>query len=261
MHCESSSAPRRSKQRATCVACPLTCTSCAGGGALPSTSNGSAAAYPGFPPRTQPAFCAVAGDAAGGSHWPRVSTVKESMRRKLQAIRWLRRQACQCNCSVVGGGEMMVLGDIGGGRVFPRGLAHVRGLCGPGGRSLDVSLSSNGKLGRHMAGSNNLVVHGTAVEAEGATGSAPLDSYGTASRFAVIARFRMERKGLSRGESGTLQGRAVPCTPAVAGGGRCAALKEACTSLLSLLTTTLELQGVPGWPQLYGVWDAASTGP
>ena len=38
--------------------------------------------YPTFPPRTTPTFCAVAGDAAEGEHWPRVSTVEESMLRR-----------------------------------------------------------------------------------------------------------------------------------------------------------------------------------
>ena len=39
-------------------------------------------AYPPFPPRTQPTFCAVAGDAVEGEHWPRVATVDESMLRR-----------------------------------------------------------------------------------------------------------------------------------------------------------------------------------
>ena len=42
--------------------------------------------YPRFPPRTQPTFCAVAGDAAGSEHMPRVPTVEEITRRRRQAI-------------------------------------------------------------------------------------------------------------------------------------------------------------------------------
>ena len=48
------------------------------------TGGGGAAAYPypPFPPRTTPPFCAVAGDAEEGEHWPRVATVEESMLRR-----------------------------------------------------------------------------------------------------------------------------------------------------------------------------------
>ena len=55
------------------------------------------AAYPPFPPRTVPTFCALAGDAPGGKHWPRVATVEESSLRRERAVQWLRSQACLCN--------------------------------------------------------------------------------------------------------------------------------------------------------------------
>ena len=47
------------------------------------------AAYPPFPPRTTPTFCAVAGDAVGGEHWPRVSTVDETTLRRRRHIQHL----------------------------------------------------------------------------------------------------------------------------------------------------------------------------
>ena len=101
-------------------------------------------AYPPFPPRTQPTFCAVAGDVAAGEQWPRVSTVKESTLRRDQAIQFLRSTARQCNCQVVGGGEPVTLLSR---RVFPVGLSHVRGLCGPYGRRLDVTLQTDKSAG------------------------------------------------------------------------------------------------------------------
>tara|TARA_B100000767_G_scaffold132166_1_gene125521 strand:- start:158 stop:616 length:459 start_codon:yes stop_codon:yes gene_type:complete len=109
------------------------------------TGGGGAAAYPypPFPPRTTPTFCAVAGDAEEGEHWPRVSTVEESMLRRDQAIQWLRSQACQCNCTVAGGGESMNLVS----RLFPKGISHVHGLCGPHGRRLDVTLQTDKSTG------------------------------------------------------------------------------------------------------------------
>ena len=138
-------------------------------------------------------------------------------------------------------------------RAFPAGLSHVRGLCGPHGRRLDVTLQTD----KHAGGSNNFVIHGTAAAA-GAGGASstgngsPLED-GTG--FAVIARMRLERGGYQSSRvPGTLQGRAVPCAPAESNGGqRCAALQEACDGLFSTLKTTLDLQGVPGWPQIYGL--------
>ena len=138
-------------------------------------------------------------------------------------------------------------------RAFPAGLSHVRGLCGPHGRRLDVTLQTD----KHAGGSNNFVIHGTAAAA-GAGGASstgngsPLED-GTG--FAVIARMRLERGGYQSSRvPGTLQGRAVPCAPAESNGGqRCAALHEACDGLFSTLKTTLDLQGVPGWPQIYGL--------
>ena len=138
-------------------------------------------------------------------------------------------------------------------RAFPAGLSHVRGLCGPHGRRLDVTLQTD----KHAGGSNNFVIHGTAAAA-GAGGASstgngsPLED-GTG--FAVIARMRLERGGYQSSRvPSTLQGRAVPCAPAESNGGqRCAALHEACDGLFSTLKTTLDLQGVPGWPQIYGL--------
>ena len=85
-------------------------------------------------------------------------------------------------------------------------------------------------------------MHGTAAEV--GAGGAP------STGFPVVARF-----GYQGGGVGSIKyDRAVPCTPAEANGGqRCAALQEACTRMLSGLATTLELQGVPGWPQLHGL--------
>jgi len=224
----------------------------------PGTGGGAMAsflAYPPFPPRSQPTFCAVAGDAAEGEHWPRVSTVGESMLRRDQAIQWLRGQACQCECTVVGGGESMNVVT----RVFPVGLSHVRGLCGPLGKRLDVTLHTDKSTG----GSNSLIIHGTAAEAGGDGESKPPG-------FTVIARMKLERANYQSGRipstlgpavmdsdgryTSSKNGRAVPCAPAESNGGqRCAALQEACTLMLADLTTTLELQGVPGWPEIYGL--------
>ena len=85
-------------------------------------------------------------------------------------------------------------------------------------------------------------MHGTAAEV--GAGGAP------STGFPVVARF-----GYQGGGVGSIKyDRAVRCTPAEANGGqRCAALQEACTRMLKDLTTTLELQGVPGWPQLHGL--------
>ena len=196
-------------------------------------------AYPPFPPRTVPTFCAVAGDAPGGKHWPRVSTVEESSLRRERAIQWLRSQACRCNCTVEGSGTAMIVNK---NRVFPRGLSHVRGLCGPHGRRIDVML----RTGESAGGSNNLIVHGSAAEAGAADPSTD---------FAVVARIGLERAGYQFSRvPGTLLGRALPCVPAEANGGqRCPAMQEACDLLITTLKTTLELQGIPGWPQLYGL--------
>ena len=204
-----------------------------------SSDGGGPVAHPPFPPRTQPTFCAVAGDAAGGEQWPRVSTLKESTLRRDQAIQFLSSTARQCNCQVVGGGEPVTLL---GRRVFPVGVSHVRGLCGPRGRRLDVTLQTDKSAG----GSNNLVVHGTAAEVGAGAGGAP----STGNGFPVVARFAYQGGGV-----GSIKyDRAVRCAPAEANGGqRCAALQEACTRMLSDLTTTLELQGVPGWPLLHGL--------
>ena len=197
---------------------------------------------PPFPPRTRPTFCAVAGDDVGGEQWPRVSTVEESTLRREQAFQFLSRQAGRCNCQVVGGGEPVHLL----GRVFPVGITHVRGLCGPYGRRLDIALQTDQIAG----GSNNLVVHGTAT----ADTPRALQSGAAVLGFPVVARFAFQGGGV-----GSIQhDRAVPCAPAKSNGGqRCAALQEACMSMLTAawggLTTTLELQGVPGWPQLYGL--------
>ena len=60
-----------------------------------------------------------------------------------QAIQWLRSQACQCSCTVAGGGESMDLVS----RVFPKGISHVHGLCGPHGRRLDVTLHTDKSTG------------------------------------------------------------------------------------------------------------------
>ena len=109
-----------------------------------SSGGGGPVAYPPFPPRTRPTFCAVAGDAAGGEQWPRVSTLKESTLRRDQAIQFLSSTARQCNCQVVGGGEPVTLLSR---RVFPVGLSHVRGLCGPYGRRLDVTLQTDKSAG------------------------------------------------------------------------------------------------------------------
>ena len=209
---------------------------------------------PPFPPRTRPTFCAVAGDDVGGEQWPRVSTAEESTLRRDQASQFLSRQARRCNCQVVGGGEPVNLL----GRVFPVGITHVRGLCGPYGRRLDIALQTDQIAG----GSNNLVVHGTATEAtchgrcpiRQEHTPRPLESGAAVLGFPVVARFAYQGGGVGSIE----HDRAVPCAPAKNNGGqRCAALQEACISMLTAawggLTTTLELQGVPGWPQLYGL--------
>ena len=60
-----------------------------------------------------------------------------------QAIQWLRSQACQCDCTVAGGGESMNLVS----RSFPKGISHVHGLCGPHGRRLDVTLQTDKSTG------------------------------------------------------------------------------------------------------------------
>ena len=93
----------------------------------------------------------------------------------------------------------------------------------------------------------------------------------------MVARIGLERAGYQFSRvPGTLLGRALPCAPAEASGGqRCPAMQEAnpksnptpnpnpnakpkpdqeaCDLLLTTLKTTLELQGIPGWPQLYGL--------
>jgi hypothetical protein len=56
-------------------------------------------------------------------------------------------QACQCNCTVVGGGKAMT---VNRNRVFPLGLSHVRGLCGPHGRRLDVTYATHRELPRTL---------------------------------------------------------------------------------------------------------------
>ena len=53
-----------------------------------------------------------------------------------QAIQWLRSQACQCSCTM----------DLVS-RVFPKGISHVHGLCGPHGRRLDVTLHTDKSTG------------------------------------------------------------------------------------------------------------------
>ena len=169
-----------------------------------------------------------------------------------QAIQWLRSQACQCDCTVAGGGESMDLVS----RLFPKGISHVRGLCGPRGRRLDVTLHTDNCTNKHTdkctGGMNSLIVHGSAID----SAEAVADGKSRQPGFAVIARMKLE--GGKHYQSGyipsTLHGRAVPCAPAESNGGqRCAALQEACTGMLSDLTTTLELQGVPGWPEIYGL--------
>ena len=142
---------------------------------------------------------------------------------------------------------------------IPNHLLHAQHTTRTHARSFYLSIYLS-HLSIFTGGYHNLIVHGTAAEA-GADGEIKLPG------FAVIARMRLNRANYSSVYSDIhylsnrvprsvrpLHARAVPCAPAESNGGqRCAALQRACASMISDLTTTLELQGVPGWPEIYGL--------
>ena len=167
--------------------------------------------------------------------------------RRHAAARWLHQLGCKCDCRVIGDGRPLAVYE----RLLPTGLAGVARLCGLNGEALDISLD----LESLRRGNHHMVIWGNATsrakfharrdpaQAVGHSG-AHKAARGNGS-FSVIVRMAIPIRWMKSKPPD------VRCDPRNAA---CRlALREACSSLLASYTITLELQGTPGWPEVYGV--------
>ena len=198
----------------------------------------SMAAGPPALPRNQLLTCSVEGDAPTApisSRWLR--------HRRKQIARWLRLASCHCKCRALGNGVPVTFAN----RHFPRGLTELRGLCGLDGRARRIQLSQSPVGG----GNNNLILRGwMANETSGA------DVLHGAAQPTTIVRVSskppVNRTWAPEQITPTFRCRLVG--PEQQLPAACAErLTEVCSSLLASHSLLLELQGIPGWPEVYAV--------